>query len=182
METRNDLPAETRRDVAENLNHVLAIISDLYSQTKQAHWNVRGPQFYMQHKLFDEVAETVEEHIDTLAERVVQLGFKARGTVRQAATESSLPEFPTEQRDDLDFTHALADRFSQAATETRKAIDDCEVSGDADSADILTQISRDLDKSLWFLEAQFRPIGDGSQEPTADNPRFPQRSMQPARR
>lgn len=181
METMNDLPTDTRSQVAQTLNHVLAIVSDLYSQTKQAHWNVRGPLFYMQHKLFDEVAEEVQEHIDTLAERVAQLGFMAKGTVRQAAAESPLPEFPTQQMDDLDFTRALSDRFARAAAETRKAIDDCDEEGDLDSADLLTAISRDLDKSLWFLEAQFRPVGRSAK--TGGEPeKFAGRGMRPAKK
>lgn len=181
METMNDLPADTRNEVGGILNHVLALISDLYSQTKQAHWNVRGPLFYMQHKLFDEVAEEVQEHIDTLAERVVQLGIVAKGTVRQTAAESSLPEFPTDQKDDLDFTGVLADRFARAAAETRKAIDDCDDAGDLDSADLLTAISRDLDKSLWFLEAQFRPMGR-SQGSAEEQEEFAGRGMRPGKK
>jgi starvation-inducible DNA-binding protein len=164
MDTRNDLPEDVRKQSCEVLNQILADVSDLYSQTKHAHWNVRGRLFYMQHKLFDEVAESVEEHIDTLAERIVQLGGVARGTVRQTAEQSALDEFPMVQKDELDFTRALADRFCTAAADARKGIDDCEGAGDADSADILTQISRDLDKSLWFLEAQFRPIGQAEEQ------------------
>ena len=52
--TKNSLPAETRAQVAAILNQSLADLSDLYSQTKQAHWNVRGRLFYSLHKLFDE--------------------------------------------------------------------------------------------------------------------------------
>ena len=151
--TKNSLSAETRTQVAAILNQSLADLSDLYSQTKQAHWNVRGRLFYSLHKLFDDLAGTVEEHLDDIAERVTALGGVAQGTIRQTAASSRLPEFPSEQKDDLAFATALRECFAFAANETRKAIDQTAQLGDADTADLFTGISRDLDKALWMLEA-----------------------------
>jgi starvation-inducible DNA-binding protein len=152
--TKNSLAPKTRAQVAAILNQSLADLSDLYSQTKQAHWNVRGPLFYSLHKLFDHLAGTVEEHLDPVAERVNALGGTAQGTVRQIAAASRLPEFPQEQKDDLAFVTALRERFALAANGTRQAVDQTAQLGDADSADLLTGISRDLDQALWMLEAQ----------------------------
>ncbi len=151
--TKNSLSAKTRTQVAAILNQSLADLSDLYSQTKQAHWNVKGRLFYSLHKLFDDLAGTVEEHLDDIAERVTAIGGVAQGTIRQAAASSRLPEFPGEQKEELAFVHALRDRYALAANETRKAIDETARLGDADAADLLTGISRDLDKALWMLEA-----------------------------
>ena len=155
--TKNSLSAKTRTQVAAILNQSLADLSDLYSQTKQAHWNVRGRLFYSLHKLFDDLADTVEEHLDDIAERVTALGGVAQGTIRQTAASSRLPEFPSEQKDELAFATALRDRYAFAANETRKAIDVTARLGDADAADLLTGISRDLDKALWMLEAHDQP-------------------------
>ena len=105
--TKNNLAPKIRAQVAAILNQSLADLSDLYSQTKQAHWNVRGPNFYSLHKLFDDLAGAVEEHLDDVAERVTALGGTAQGTVRQIAAASRLPEFPREQKDDLAFATAL---------------------------------------------------------------------------
>ena len=146
FDTQNSLPTDTRKKVAVILNQLLADLSDLYSQAKQAHWNVRGPQFYSLHKLFDELAAGVEEHIDPLAERIVALGGVADGTVRQAAARSALGEFPTERAEGLAYVTALAERFAQCGTATRKSIDDTASIGDADTADLLTGLSQDLDK------------------------------------
>jgi starvation-inducible DNA-binding protein len=154
--TANDLPADTRKTAAAILNQTLANLTDLYSQTKQAHWNVRGKYFFQLHKLFDELAGTVEEHIDPTAERITALAAVANGTIRQAAAASALKEFPTADAEDLGFVIALIERYAQCAAAARKGIADTAAAGDADSADLLTAVSRDLDKSLWFLEAHTR--------------------------
>src|SRR5256885_10574067 len=93
-ETRTDLPERVRAQVIELLNQRLADAIDLETQTKQAHWNVKGPHFIALHKLFDELHDGVEGYVDTLAERVVQLGGIAEGTARVVAKRSELEEYP----------------------------------------------------------------------------------------
>lgn len=154
--TKNNLPAAARKEVAAILNQGLADMGDLYSQTKQAHWNVRGASFYALHKLFDDLAASVESHIDDTAERITALGALAKGTVRMAAAASALPEFPDEQPRELSYVDALVERYAAVAASVRKAIDATAALGDADTADLLTGLSRDLDKALWMLEAHTR--------------------------
>ena len=151
--TKNSLSADARTKVIALLNAALADLSDLYSQSKQAHWNVRGKNFYAHHLLFDQVAESVEGHIDEIAERATQLGGYAEGTVRMAAGSSRLPEFPANARTPADCVTALVARFAAAANAVREAIAAADDAGDKDTADLFTEVSRDLDKSLWFLEA-----------------------------
>jgi len=153
FKTRNSLSAGTRVKAAAILNQTLANCSDLYSQTKQAHWNLRSPRFYQLHLLFDRLAESVEKHLDTIAERVSSLGAIAKGTVRDAAKNSALKEFPTEPTGADTYLAALIDRYAVAANAARKGIDDSNEAGDADTADLLTAVSRDLDEALWLLEA-----------------------------
>ena len=150
-----DLPAAARGSLVTLLNQQLANMSDLYSQTKQAHWNVRGEEFYQLHKLFDDLSEPFAEHIDTIAERAVTLGGLALGTVRSAAASSELSEFPL-QPGGMDYTKELAQRFAKAANSVRQAIDTADDLGDKDTADLFTALSRDLDKAVYFLEAHFR--------------------------
>lgn len=151
--TKNSLAAKTREKSVALLNQALADLSDLYSQTKQAHWNVRGKRFYQLHKLFDELAELVEKHLDPIAERATSLGGYAEGTVRMAASASRLKEWPTHTRDEEKFVAELTARFASAANAIRAAIDSADDAGDADTADLFTGVSRDLDEALWFLEA-----------------------------
>src|SRR5262245_44580229 len=110
--TRNDMPEATRLKVIEILNARLADCFDLYSQTKQAHWNVKGPSFIALHELFDEVASTVLEYVDLIAERVIQLGGVAEGTARSAAARSTLPEYPLDIAAGHDHVEALAQALS----------------------------------------------------------------------
>jgi starvation-inducible DNA-binding protein len=151
--TRNDLPAKTRSTMVALLNARLADLSDLQSQVKQAHWNVKGPSFIALHELFDEVAEDLGNHIDDVAERAVQLGGIALGTVRAAAEGSTLPEFPLKATAQEDHLKAVADRLAQVCKSIRKAIDAAADSDDAGTADLFTDVSRALDKHLWFVES-----------------------------
>lgn len=153
FDTRNDLAPDVRRDMVALLNQQLADTFDLMSQTKQAHWNVKGPQFISLHEMFDEFAEGLEGHIDNIAERATALGGYATGTVRMAAAASRLPEYPTDAIADLDHVRALIERYAALAASTRRAIGIADEAGDRDTADLFAQVSRDLDKWLWFLEA-----------------------------
>lgn len=154
--TKNSLSLEVRTKIAALLNQTLADLSDLYSQTKYAHWNVRGSHFISLHKLFDELADLVEESIDPLAERVTALGGVAKGTARMTAANSSLPEFSATGEGDLSYVDALAARFAQAGANVRTGIDTAAQLGDAGSSDLLTGLSQELDKGLWLLEAHRR--------------------------
>ena len=154
--TRNDLKPKLRESMIGLLNAQLADTLDLYTQVKQAHWNVKGPHFIALHELYDKLAEELEDPIDDIAERVTALGGIARGTARIAADESRLPELPLGSLDGLKLTALLADRYAALAASTRAAIDSADEAGDADTADLFTGISRALDKALWFLEAHLQ--------------------------
>jgi starvation-inducible DNA-binding protein len=157
--TRIDLPEESRAGLVRLLNQSLADTFDLYSQTKQAHWNVKGRDFFQLHELFDAIAAELAGFVDALAERATTLGGYAAGTVRMAAEHSSLPEYPTDAVEGLEHVQALVDRFAHYAAELRRAIDDSDELGDKTTADLYTEISRAVDKRLWFLEAHFQDRG-----------------------
>ena len=154
--TRNDIPAAAREQLIPILNARLADAADLKSQIKQAHWNVKGPQFIQLHELFDEVAGRIEAQIDDIAERAVQLGGTAQGTIRLAAAASSLPEYPAGLKDGLAHAAAVADRLAAYGAAIRAAIDSTGALGDADTADMFTGFSREVDKDLWFVESHLQ--------------------------
>jgi starvation-inducible DNA-binding protein len=155
-ETRNDLPKEQREQLIDLLNRQLADTLDLYTQTKYAHWNVKGSDFIQLHELFDQLAGHVIEFVDLIAERATSLGGTALGTARMAAGASTLAEFPPETIEGMPVVVALADRFGAYATSTRQAIDEAEKFGDADTNDLFVEVSRQIDKDLWFLEAHLQ--------------------------
>jgi starvation-inducible DNA-binding protein len=154
--TSVDIPADTRTKVNRILNQHLADSFDLMSQVKQAHWNVKGPDFWQLHELFDEVAARAAEWVDEFAERVTALGGYATGTVRMAAASSTLPEFPTEITESMDYVRAVAERLAAFTNSAREAIDETDELGDADTADLFTEVSRCADKYLYFLEAHLQ--------------------------
>ncbi len=154
--TKNGLSEETREKVIGILNARLADASDLKSQAKQAHWNVKGIHFFQLHELFDQVATAVEGHMDLIAERATTLGGTAFGTVRIAAQNSSLNEYPLEITDGTAHVDALSTALADFGNVVRRNIDETADLGDADTADLFTEISREIDKLLWFVEAHIQ--------------------------
>ena len=153
FETRVNLPADARQRMVDLLNGQLADTFDLFSQAKQAHWNVKGPPFYQMHELFDELAGQLKDHVDLIAERATALGGVALGTARMAAEKSRLPEWKTEITESQAVADALAERFGKLAATTRDAIAVADEHGDAATSDLLTEVLRSVEKGLWFLEA-----------------------------
>jgi len=152
-QTKNDLPETTRVEVIGLLNQRLAECIDLQTQCKQAHWNVKGPSFIGLHKLFDEVNEDVEQYVDTIAERIVQLGGIAEGTVGAVEGRSTLPDYPLALSTGAEHVAALSDALGAFGRTARIAIAEMNELEDAGSADLLTGVSRGIDKWLWFVEA-----------------------------
>ena len=152
-ETKNDLPKAVRKRAAELLNQNLADVLDLGLQTKQAHWNVKGPNFIALHELFDKVAEEVEEYTDDIAERAVALGAVACGTIQAISKNSRLAPYPLDLVSGKDHVAALSTALAKFAASARAAIDTAGKFGDLDTADLFTGISREVDKLLWMVEA-----------------------------
>jgi starvation-inducible DNA-binding protein len=152
-DTKNDLAPSVRGKVVELLNARLADAIDLGTQAKHAHWNVKGPNFIALHELFDSVAEHVEDHIDTLAERITALGGIAHGTIASVSGTTSLRPYPEGVADGLEHVDALSTAVADFGAKIRKGIDETGRLGDADTSDLFTGVSRELDKDLWFLEA-----------------------------
>ena len=152
-QTRNDLPEKARAELVAWLQERLADSLDLVSQAKQAHWNVKGPGFIALHELFDKIYEHAGDHADLIAERIVQLGGIAEGTVRVAAKRSGLPEYPLTIAQGKEHVEALARALAYVGENARTSIDKADELEDKGTADIFTEISRSIDKDLWFVEA-----------------------------
>ena len=153
FKTNNNLKSNAKSISIAVLNARLADSIDLALLTKQAHWNIKGPQFIALHEMIDGLRTEIDAHVDTMAERVVQLGAIAMGTTQEVVKESQLAAYPTEILSEQDHLRELIARYSQVANSVRVAIEETDEAGDKDTADILTGYSRALDKALWFLEA-----------------------------
>src|SRR5437016_1759617 len=154
--TKNDLPEASRSKVIGLCNERLADAIDLQTQTKQAHWNVKGSNFIALHELFDKINEAVEDYVDDIAERAVQLGGVAEGTARIVAKRSSLSEYPANAVDGRSHVEALSSALAAFGKAARKGIDQANELGDLDTADLFTEVSRGIDKWLWFVEAHLQ--------------------------
>ena len=152
-ETENDISQNRRVEISALLNQRLADAVDLQTQMKQAHWNVKGPHFIGLHELFDKIDEAVEAYVDLIAERIVQLGGIAEGTARVAAGRSRLEEYPLAIADGSAHVEAVSKALSTFGHEARNSIDQADELGDADTSDLFTEVSRGIDKWLWFVEA-----------------------------
>ena len=151
--SHNDLSANAKAVSIGILNARLADSIDLALLTKQAHWNIKGPNFIALHEMIDGFRTELDEHVDTMAERVVQLGGTALGTTQTVAKATTLSAYPTDIYASKDHLAALIERYGKVANAVRGAIDETGGAGDADTADLFTAYSRALDKALWFLEA-----------------------------
>jgi starvation-inducible DNA-binding protein len=151
--TRNDLPTNAKQVAIALLKARLADAIDLRLATKHAHWNVKGPQFISLHEMFDTFVVGLDEHIDTMAERITALGGTALGTTQQVMTETKLPAYPVAITAGADHLKELIARYGALANTVRRNIDEAAEAGEADTADVFTGLSRALDKNLWFLEA-----------------------------
>jgi starvation-inducible DNA-binding protein len=154
--TRMDLAAKTRARIVGLLNDRLADAIDLQRQAKQAHWNVKGPQFIALHELFDTLAGEIDGYADEIAERVTALGGIAEGTVQAVGGRSKLDAYPLDISEGRAHLDALAAAYARYAKAVRKAIDVAAKAGDAGTSDLFTAISRGVDKGLWLLEAHLQ--------------------------
>ena len=156
FQTKNDLPATLRTQMIETLNLRLADAIALQTQAKQAHWNVKGPNFIGLHRLFDEVSDAILEYIDLLAERAVQLGGVAEGTAKMAVQRATLKPYPLDIASGKDHCEALSAALAVFGAAVRGSIDTADEAGDKDTSDIFTEVSRGTDKWLWFVEAHLQ--------------------------
>ena len=156
--THNTLSENIRAQSIELLNKHLAAAIDLHGQTKQAHWNVRGPNFIAIHELFDKVSTEVENYSDLLAERARGLGGVAQGTVQTAAHNSFLVPYTLAVADEQQHAFAVSGALAAFGQSVRDASDLAADFGDMTTADLFTEISRGIDQQLWFVESHTVPL------------------------
>ena len=143
-------------ELIELCNACLADAIDLQMQCKHAHWNVKGPNFSALHQLFDQVNEDVEDYVDLIAERAVQLGGIANATAHVVTTWAHMPENDAQSASERDYLQNLTAELASFGKIAREAIGQSNEFGDAVSADIFTEITRGLEKWLWMVEAHLQ--------------------------
>lgn len=167
FETRNDIAAKTRTSICEMLQQHLSNALDLQAQSKQAHWTVRGPEFYSLHLLFDKINSDVIGYVDRIAERIGQLGGYVDGSPKRVASDSQISPYPLNIVNSLDHVSALASSLASFGAYIRKGIKKADDLGDDVTADILTQIGGGVDSWLWMVEAHLQGAGELSSQSAA---------------
>lgn len=155
--TAVDLPEQTRQAMIGLLQQHVSDGADLFYQVRQAHWTLRGPNFIGLHELFEDIYEKVDEHVDLLAERLQLLGGHTEGTIDVSAQKSTLPKYPLDAVTPAEHIDALTTALSAFAKNTRNAIDTASDAGDEATADLFTEITREMDRSRWMVEAH-KPV------------------------
>lgn len=151
--TKNDLSESKRIPLAVLLNQALAELIDLQLQAKLAHWNVKGPNFIALHELFDTIAADATTFADIVAERIAALGGQVEGTINVVGRRTTLPAYPEEIVAGRDHVDALSTSMAVVGKTIRSSIERAVELDDADTADLFTEVSRELDKKLWFVES-----------------------------
>ena len=151
--TRVALSDTIKEQVVQELQLHVAQASDMYSQAKFAHWNVKGDNFYQLHLVFDHIAKVIGKQVDPIAERLTQLGGVANGTIRQAAVCSKIPEYPVETVAGMDHVRALADSLGVYCKSLREGSEKIDDLGDKPTADFFNQLIVDAEEQLYFLES-----------------------------
>ena len=149
---KNILPTEQQSKMIELLNRRLADAIDLQLQSRQAYWNVKGPNFIALRELFDKVAEGVEEDANLIAGRIVQLGGMAEGTMHAVSMRSSLDGYLLATTDGNGHILALSSTLIAFGKVVRYASEQATELKDTDTADIFTEIARGIDIWIWFVE------------------------------
>lgn len=148
-----DLPENDRNELITLLNQQLAATMDLYTQVKQAHWNIRGPQFFARHELFDKIAGKLIGFADNLAERAGTLGGYAMGTARAVAQNSYLPEYNYDAVDGRHHITVLIERYAKYSASLREGIELAQKKKDPATEDLFVEVLREIEMDLWFLES-----------------------------
>lgn len=154
--TRNDTDSNAKAVSQDVLQAIVSDAIDLTNATRQAHWNVKGSHFYGLHQMFERFYNMLNKNTDEMAERMVQLGGVPDGTTQGTGGRTRLIAYDAQLLDGLEHCDALADRYSALAHSLRDGIDKTDEAGDADTSDLLTQVSQEVEQALWMIEAHLQ--------------------------
>lgn len=154
--TRNYLNVDVRQATCVRLNQLLADTTALRMAARDAHWNVKGMNFYALHELFEDIAEALAAQEDAIAERITALGGQAKGSLDRAATRARITDLPSQTITCRGFLQELAGRMAAHDANLYDAIRATEEYGDLDTTDLLNEVSREVSHHLWFLEAHLQ--------------------------
>ncbi|MFN3021118.1 Dps family protein [Chryseobacterium sp. TY3] len=151
MEISIGLDAKQIKDNVKVLSVLLADEHILYTKTRNAHWNVEGPDFHAMHLFFESQYDELEEIIDEVAERIRQLGQMAPGSLKEFIQLTNLSEKKLTKNDSQSFIKALLEDQEAIITYIREAVEKMEDSKDFGTEDFLVGLLEKHEKMAWML-------------------------------
>lgn len=148
------LTDDQRSSVIELLNHNLADHYLLLIKTRKYHWDVVGPQFRSLHELWQEQYEALATNIDDIAERIRTLGGYPLGTIEGFLRNASLKEHPHDLPNATEMVQRLVTDYELIIRNLRAHVSQCsETYNDEGTADFLTALMEQYEKTAWMLRA-----------------------------
>ena len=157
METSIGIKDGNLAHIAHSLNSLLADEHVLYIKTRNAHWNVEGPDFLTKHKFFEEQYKELEAMIDEVAERIRTVGHYAEGTLKAFLQLTHLTEQTREKNDSEGFIKSLLEDHETIIIHLRENIERFNNEWhDAGTSDFITGLMKTHEKMAWMLRAHLR--------------------------
>lgn len=144
-------------EVAHTLAKVLADEFLLYTKTRNAHWNVEGPDFHTKHLFFESQYEILDDTMDNVAERIRALGHYAPATLKQFLQLTHLTESSRELNDSTGFIKELLADHESIIVFLRSNINRfANELHDAGTSDFITGLMETHEKMAWMLRAHLK--------------------------
>jgi starvation-inducible DNA-binding protein len=157
MNTSIGISPKNLQAVAAELAKLLADEFVLYTKTRNAHWNVEGPDFHSMHIFFEQQYEELEDKVDEVAERIRKLGHYAPATLQSFLQLTHLTEKADQRNGSLDFIKELVTDHENIIIFLRENIKPfADVYGDAGTSDFITGLMEEHEKMAWMLRAHIK--------------------------
>jgi len=154
MEANIGITDPNKEAVSKELSKILADEYILYTKTRNAHWNIEGPDFYAVHKFFETQFEQLDEIVDQVAERIRSLGHYAPATLKSFLELTHLSEQIREKNDSQGFIKELLKDHETIILKLRENINSfIEKYHDSGTSDFITGVMKEHEKMAWFLRA-----------------------------
>ena len=154
MEAKIGIKTENLTEVAHSLSKILADEFVLYTKTRNAHWNVEGPDFYNKHKFFEAQYGELEEIVDEVAERIRKLGHYAPASLKQFLELTHLSEDIRGKNDSLTYIKVLLEDHESILIHLREHINVyADTLKDLGTSDYITGLMETHETMAWMLRA-----------------------------
>ena len=157
MQPNIGIKPEHLTQVAHELNGILADEFLLYTKTRNAHWNVEGPDFHSMHLFFESQYEQLDDIMDSVAERMRMIGHYAPATLKSFLQLTHLGELTERSNDSLGFIRELVEDHNSVIEFIRGNINPfANEYGDAGTSDFITGLMETHEKMVWFLRSHLK--------------------------